>query len=145
MREILFRGKRVSDGEWAYGSLLKVTIDYKSAYMIFGDDFIFAGDGVRALNHAMVDPATVGQYTGLTDKNGKRIFEGDILGMRIEDRQYIEGDVKYGVFNRTCRHSGVYGWYVKYQKLSGDIRHVEDGLLEIFGNIHDNPELLEVK
>lgn len=133
MREILFRGKRVIDGEWVYGNYgFNDTVTAEKHYIFQNKAWEF-----------FVDPATVGQFTGLTDKNGVKIFEGDILGIRIADRQYIEGVVKYGVFNCTCCH-GVYGWYVEGQNTTGDIRVVEDGLLEIIGNVHDNPELMEV-
>lgn len=138
MREILFRGKRPDNGEWSEGCLLKVTIDGKTAHLIFGDNFSLVGGDVKALSHALVDPATVGQFTGLTDKNGKKIFEGDILAMKGMEKLIIEGVVRYGTFNCTCCH-GVYGWFVD----GGDIRDAAY-MCEVIGNIHDNPELLEV-
>ena len=80
MREILFRGKRIDNGEWVEGSLLKVTIKRQTAHLIFGDNFSLIGGYVKALSHAMVDPSTVGQFTGLTDKNGRKIFENICTG-----------------------------------------------------------------
>ena len=78
-----------------------------------------------------------GQYTGLHDKNGKEIYEGDIIGYKDwEGKMRIDGVVKYGEFNCSCCE-GVYGWYVDY----GDIRAIN--IHEVIGNIYDNPDLLE--
>lgn len=83
-----------------------------------------------------VDPETVCEYTGLTDKNGRKIFENDIIGRYSEYREeWYYGVVKYGEFNCSCC-SGVYGWYFDDE----DIRDCD--LCEVRGNIFDNPELL---
>ena len=117
MREILFRGKNVLDGTWHYGSLQTF-----KGFSIFD---------VNLKAWHTVQGKTVGQYTGLNDKNGKRIFEGDIV------RWFKHaGVVKYGVFNCTCC-DGVYGWEFE----NADIR--DAAYCEIIGNIHDNPELTE--
>lgn len=136
MREILFRGKRLDNGEWVYGSLIKVTIKGQTAYLIFGDNFAFDGKEVKALKHACVDPDTVGQYTGFTDKNGKKIFEGDI----VEDgRDYNEED-GYGVvewndgaFEVISEGNWSGTFYTNYYGYE----------FEVIGNIHDNPDLLK--
>lgn len=130
MREILFRGKRIDNGEWVEGCLLKVSLNGKTAHLIFGDNFIFINNDVKALSHALIDPTTVGQYTGLKDKNGKRIFEGDVVrfGNRI-------GYVTYGD-GCFCIH------YAKSINCPAiDIVMCEFDV-EVIGNIHDNPELL---
>ena len=129
MREILFRGKRKDNGEWVYGNYgFNDTFTAENHYIFQNKAWEY-----------FVDPATVGQFTGLTDKNGKRVFEGDILAMKGMEKLIIEGVVRYGTFNCTCCH-GVYGWFVD----GGDIREAEY-MREVIGNIHDNPELLEVQ
>ena len=126
MREILFRAKRLDTGEWVEGFLLKVTIDGKSAYLIFGDNFCFDGSDVKALSHALVDSATVGQFTSLKDRAGKRIFEGDIVrGPHIGDDFMVE----------PVEFSAVCGWM--------PFDYLREDLSDVIGNIHDNPELLE--
>ena len=138
MREILFRGKRLDNCEWVEGSLLKVTLNGEIFYLIFGDNFSFFGDDVKALSHAIVDPSTISQYTGLKDKNGKMIFEQDILGSRYDD--LCPDDVTIEVV-KWFRN----GWYVQEKAYSPDLLE-EDGVLpvsEIIGNAYDTPELLK--
>ena len=127
MREILFRGKRKDNGEWVYGNLIT---DGEDVYVLPKEDLLkgldIGGwiDGVQAYE---VVPETVGQYTGLTDKNGVKVFEGDIVC--IFDGEYFSGVVKYsneqGSF--TVDDTSLHYW-------------VSD--IEVIGNIHDNFELL---
>lgn len=137
MREILFRGKRSDTSEWIDGSMLKVTIDSKTSYLIFGDNFSFAGSDVKSLSHAVVDPSTVGQYTGLTDKNGTRIFEGDI----------VTGLFLFGMpVNAVVRFSeGAFGleWLRGKARQFDAFTSVCNVTYEVVGNIYDNPELVE--
>ena len=129
MREILFRGKR-SDGEWAFGSLLKVTFDGTTYNLIFADNFLFVFGQAKAMEHAAVIPKTVGQFVGLTDKNGKKIFEGDILSEH-GSLFLVVWDKKWARF--------------KLQHIDRAIQYPEwnrGEQMEIVGNIHDNPELL---
>lgn len=132
-REILFRGKRVDNEMWIYGDLLQST-DIVNCTEISEN----TGMGVRY----DIIPETVGQYTGLTDKNGTKIFEGDILK---HDTHCLlqEYKIDYGV---------VY-WHRQKQKnlrttLFGKLGYVELSEeccknYEVISNIYDNPELLK--
>lgn len=124
MREILFRGKRKDNGEWVDGSL-----------QCFKGVSIFDRD---IKNFVVVHPETVGQYTGLTDKNGKKIFEGDIVNCKTRNYKFVSFAVEW--YQRDCRYTigrGKNGELQNYV-MSSDFEY------EIIGNIHDNPELLEV-
>lgn len=130
MREILFRGKRINGGKWVDGYLLKITLYGKTWNLILGDNFIRSGLGVTAMQHATVDPSTVGQDTGLKDKNGVRIFEGDIIRWlpALEEKTDVVS------FDEAGFCAGEY--FLQSALYYGDF----DG--EVIGNIHDNPELL---
>lgn len=122
MREILFRGKRISGGEWISGFL----VDEKHI-----------GDWVEA---EPIYPETVGQFTGLTDKNGKKIFEGDIIEC------WSEGVKAKGTVQQN--RGGLWIIYPAWQKhIMWGLCPNEDGStdVEIIGNIHDNQELLQVQ
>lgn len=132
-REILFRGKRVDNGEWAYGSLFHdPDIGFSS---IMGFEYSYSESGPeREEADYEVDPATVGQYTGLTDKNGRKVFLGDIVNC-----------------SRGCPHKVIWvmehgGKYIGGMPgvyLSGiGAGYAWTGSEEIIGNIHDNPELV---
>lgn len=136
MREILFRGKRIDNGEWVCGSLSLEYLQECGCVMISpsSDDCY------------KVYPETVGQFTGLTDKNGKRIFEGDIV------KTMSSGAVGVVAFGTGTFDSGIYcytGWNLKDKY--GNVDHNELFVygdepyygFEVIGNIHDNPELME--
>ena len=130
MREILFRGKR-SDGEWAFGNLLKVTFDRTTYNLIFADNFLFVFGQATAMEHAAVIPETVGQFIGLTDKNGRKIFDGDILRER-RSLFLVVYDQAWARFKLQSIGRGI-----QYPEWNRGVQ------MEIVGNIHDNPELLE--
>lgn len=117
MREILFRGKRVDNGEWVEGFYLVLPT---------GETVILSNKG-----YAKVIPETVGQYTGLNDKNGKKIFEGDILLKGFEKVL-----VKWNA--NQCR----WGIYSNNYEICGFNKSTQ-GYFEVIGNIYDNSELLE--
>lgn len=133
MREILFRAKETFNGEWVEG------------YYEFGYDAETEEPThyMWVLNHTekygemyMVIPETVGQYTGLTDCNGKRIFEGDIclcdrnINDHIDERTFI---ITFDALN---------GWYGESKDGWSEFRGGDFECAEVIGNIHDNPELL---
>jgi uncharacterized phage protein (TIGR01671 family) len=129
MREIKFRGKRIDNGEWVYGYLLeKYTVDSIPRFAI-DECWSFEDDEWTSLCVYEVNPATVGQYTGLKDKNGVEIKDGDIVWWGKNDN--APNEVVFwddGAFWVSCE---------------GDSRELLiDALngLEVIGNIHDNPE-----
>lgn len=134
MREILFRGKRVGNGEWIEGFYAQ---SGEKKYILIDNDI-----AVGYLAMKEVNPDTIGQYTGLTDKNGTKIFEGDIVkreytlwhGETIKTRETQIGVVSYS--NKDC------GFCL--DKVC-NLRKPWDGdTLEIIGNIHDSPEKLKI-
>ena len=154
MRELLFRGKRVDNGEWVEGQTV-VVIHQDDNDLIFmpqhGEDVKadpMEGND-RALtsiygNYYQILPQTVEQYTGLTDKNGKKIFEGDIVEYPIESGGYKEENIHEVVFEN--RHGTAYfGIKLRNIETWGFDMLVPSKLMKVIGNIHDNPELLEVK
>lgn len=135
MRDILFRGQRFDNGEWVYGSLLVATINGQTAYMIYGGDFYLIGDQVKSGSHALVVPKTVGQCVGMTDRNCRKIFEGDI----IENHDFNAEDGGYGVVQYNDGAFELNG-----NGISGTFHENYWGKeCEIVGNIYDNPELLQ--
>lgn len=101
MREILFRGKRTDNGKWVYGDLIDVKFIFDKNYD--GYDSPYYDDELGIIDGHLLEviPETVGQYTGLTDKNGKKIFEGDIV-LIGERRRPVEIVFKNGRFGYLC-------------------------------------------
>lgn len=125
MREILFRGKKLSCAEWVYGSLVICGNKYYIYVHRYGVAF-------------EVIPETIGQYTGLKDKSGTKIFAGDIVKWRFERVWKTEYHISTIVWDYFMS-----GWRLTVQ--GGNAKMRKDIEYEILGNIHDNPELLEVK
>ena len=129
MRDIIFRGKRLNNGEWVEGDYFRKYIydryDNGSLHHLIGWQ-VMDNDGEKFNDYEDVDPDTVGQYTGLQDKNGKKIFEGDILSD--------------GAFTYEVRYKGT--GFVTI--LDGHVYTMDTRPTKIvIGNIHDNPELLK--
>lgn len=137
MREIEFRGKRIDNGEWVYGNLMQFE---DSATFIFADE----RKGASTLTYAhfiinnmhAIDEKTLGQYTGLKDKNGKKIFEGDIVDISVYDRldwSSIKGKVVF--LNGAWLVEDVGHFAITLQSETNEI--------EIIGNVHENLGLWE--
>lgn len=135
MREILFRGK-TKKGDWAYGYVQINSNEMALIYPI--DDFI----GIKVI------PETVGQYTGLTDKNGKKIFESDIVkAIQTEyDEDKEKEPIVFEFIGEMIFEDGCFGLRTKHiVDFYAPMWEEEDVKLEVIGNLFDNPELLEVK
>lgn len=130
MREILFRGKRTDTGEWVYGDLLNVGVDYDYAIRTYGGR---EHGQVNAVNEK-----TVGQYTGLTDRNGKKIFEGDIVKAQDE---IFGSPFCYGITGKIVYDECAYFIEPK-NPIESQWLFNECAVYEVIGNIHDNPELI---
>ena len=125
-KEILFIGKRVDNGEWVVGDLIHRQIWKRSLTIIRVSD-----DGFDHYEEYEVIPETVGQFTGLTDKNGKKIFEGDIIakGFGLYEVRWNPEQVRWGIYLGNYEVAG-------FTKFS-------EPYFEVIGNVYDNKELLE--
>ena len=140
MREILFRGKRCDNGEWVQGYYIRA--DHHWHNHGIHKDWITLGasanGGWFALhNKYAVKAETIGQFTGLTDKNGKKIFEGDII------EWFAQGESERPDFGYIEYDEQSFAWRVCWQKYDPDFMEgMQQEYISVIGNIHDNPELL---
>ena len=148
-REIEFRGKREDNGEWIYGDLYQEkkpytkTNEIKEVMIVEYRPDLCLVSGAPDNNHLWRDviPETVGQFTGLRDKNGVKIYEGDIL--KIKETPFQIGGLHQVIFYEDR--------YLTYSILYNDVdqanKHpllyqIEYADAHVIGNIYDNPELL---
>lgn len=149
MREIEFRGKRIGNGEWLVS---KTVVRADGGFFLALSDAEVYGDygNKEGVTHlccnrgflAEASPETVGQFTGLEDRNGKRIYEGDIAKV-TDDADEMQSDGSDTGIGSVEFYRGL--WYVD----NGPNNALYDldpcGYIEVIGNIYDNPELLEVQ
>ena len=127
-REILYRGARMGDGKFVYGSLVFVKENDKSENEL---PHIVISYGPDTFDWFEVEPETVGQYTGIDDREGEKIFEGDIFNIGAENNIY------------TVRFD--YGCFLAYEDdvQVGILAELATMFIKKIGNIYDNPELLK--
>ena len=139
-REIKFRG-RTPEGKWIYGDLLRVaggTLIYYGS-PVEAETCELEGVGVALMSNeiAVVVPETVGQFTGLRDRNGEDIYEGDILHIgRSKKSKPVAYSNEYAAF-------GIQYPDRDFFPFAHDLQDISETCYEVIGNIHDNPELMK--
>jgi len=134
MREHIYRGKRIDDGEWEYGNLI---IDGNFAYIVLLEN-------IDRYDRCEVDPETVGEFTGMRDGKENMIFENDIIQVRYSKEDctnylvvYLNVDAGY-YLSESVNYSPC---FIRDKPLGRNNRHY----FKVIGNLTDNPELLEAK
>lgn len=151
-REILFRGKRVDNGEWVYGAFVPDALEMlKRARGL--DGFIRrCNQESGEVEMFEVDRETVGQYTGLTDRNGVKIFEGDIVNTHyasVSETDFVEQIMFHN--GKFCSAYKLPGGGKMWTNLPDGVPHLPQDKTpymewcEVIGNIHGNPEMMEVQ
>ena len=153
IREVIFRGKRLHDNKWIYGNFIS---DCEGNPHIIEPRF-FCEDGHHLQYEDNTDtpvfiiPETVGQFTGLTDKNGVRIFEGDILdvssdvaygGVAVHRLGYFVVEFHNGCFMKSALDDPQLSFFDN-AKRKGLYHFISTDIHNIVGNIHDNPDILK--
>lgn len=141
MREILFRGQSIDDSEWFEGNLQKTyycneftNFKMEEEYRI--TEYNYNPDSMSGFEEIVI-PDTVGQYTGLTDKNGTKIFEGDIVKYETSTAHFHNAEVVYDMGSFALKFSEKFAKYPQHRILRCKL------YCEVVGNIYDNPELIE--
>lgn len=155
MRTIKFRGKRCDNGEWVYGHYLESTKTWHGCHphkaWILTDAMTNGGFFALLGRHAVINES-VGQFTGLYDKNGEEVYEGDILlwtrkNVHIEGRPLQDFADRCVIFYDDDKRAFRFRYKLDCGSCSGLLNFSDDradeSYIEIIGNIHDNPELLK--
>lgn len=139
MRDLKFRGKNIANGKWVVGDSIKHTMNHDGGRLALNTYIGARVENARragAMKWPVVDPSTVGQFTGLLDRNGKEIYEGDILNFVPESNLLTvkwDADGLFGLYNKA----GIYECcFVSFEIRLGTVVDVE-----VIGNIHDNPDM----
>lgn len=139
MREILFRGKRIDNGEWVEGYLVKKGGETLIARYPYRTGKVHETSWLEFCFGGFIEviPETVGQYTGLTDKDDRKIFEGDIIKICGQ----------HSCFDKVEFLDGLAGFYAVNDDIHipAELATLKKNFIEVIGNIYDNPELLEAK
>lgn len=147
-REIKFRGKRLDNGEWVFGNLLQICGGYIIYHGSQTESDEFEDDGKTAIylyknEVSAVDPSTVGQFTGLLDRNGKEIYEGDIITVIGNYPRVILWDKVSWAIMPCELYNDKHFWVMNLQHPGNDWWEEFANEMNIVGNIDDNPELLK--
>lgn len=146
-RTIKFRAKRIDNNKWAYGGLIQAD-DYciidQGNELYVERDYNFRGDThFFQLSGVMCDEKTIGQFTGLLDKNGKEIYEGDIIsvnGKYPKLVKYIDDYACFCLANITDLNKK---WISPWQQVSSSWWNDFKREIRVIGNIYDNPDLIK--
>lgn len=140
-REIKYRGKRLDTGEWVSGYVREVWGEAERVFVICPSN-LFESDGFTDTEECLVDPETVGQFSGLCDKNMSEIFEGAIVRAPLVD-PIFRGTISDRFCNAVVRFN-LGSFVVQYYGGSFNV-YLSDiaDRLEVIGNVIDNPDLLE--
>ena len=135
MRDILFKGKRVDNGEWTEGYFFKT---WDKVFLLWG----MTGD---CPNMEEVVPETVGQFTGLCDKNGKKIFEGDIISaVTLDTGKEQRAVIGFGNFIDENNNDEYIGFFIEFDGIKTTITQLSmeecKNRIEVIGNKYDNKE-----
>jgi uncharacterized phage protein (TIGR01671 family) len=143
MREILFRGKRLDDGKWVYGAYSQYNFSGEKDTGIieipciidYDDDCLWCE----------IVPESIGQYTGLTDKNGKKIFEGDIVEAHITQNALTHTEKYKGIYEVKYHDKNCYFYLAKQKNnilFDGNWSYFLREI-EVIGNVYYNPKMME--